>query len=285
MAHQHEIPEAVGPVMRIGYSARAIVYFILGGLTVLAAWSGGQAEGTSGALQTLRDDTWGLVLLWIVAFGLACYGIWRLTAAWFDIENRGDDEEGMFARAALVVTGIIHFALGFAVASLAAGIGGGSGDSGASDWTARVFGWPGGPWIVGLAGLAVAGAGVHYMLKGWKRKYERYIRVTSTTRKLDPLLRWGFVAYGIVLGIVGLFLLIAAYQADPSEAKGIGDALNYVRSMAFGRIMLGALGIGILGFAVENVVEAIYRIAPGTPSGKVESIRQYVERTADDATA
>ena len=97
---------------------------------------------------------------------------------------------------------------------------------------------------------------MHYALKGWKRKYNRYIRVTPTTRKLDPALRFGFIAYAVVLAIVGGFLLVAGLQSDPSEAKGIGDALAVVRAQPFGRWMLGALGLGFLAFALENAVEA-----------------------------
>ena len=110
---------------------------------------------------------------------------------------------------------------------------------------------------------AIAGAGLYYVHKGWARKYERYIRVTPTTRRLDPVLRGGFVAYGTVIAIVGVFLLIAALQADPSEARGIGAALDYLRSLAFGWLLLALIALGLLGFAVENLVEAVYRIVPG----------------------
>lgn len=259
-------PDWVVPVMRAGYSARGLVYLILGGLTLSAAVSGGSTEGTKGAVETLRSAPFGQVLLWLVALGFVCYGVWRLIAAYYDLERRGDDEEGVAKRLALVVTGLIHMALGAGIAALALGIGGGSGGgegSGASNWTAKVLQMPGGKWIVGIAALAIFGAGVHYILKGWQKKYKRYIESNEKTRKLQPLLRWGFVSYGIVLMIVGVFLFFAALNSDPSNAKGIGGALEYIRGLTGGRFLLGFIALGIIGFGVENFVEARYRVVSG----------------------
>lgn len=271
-----DCPGWVVPVMRAGYAARAAVYLILGGLAVTAAVTGGAAEGTKGALASLRGMAFGTALLWVIALGLVCYGIWRLIAAALDLERRGDDEGGLIARAALVVTGLAHIALGASVAGLA--LGKSSGGSNEQDWTASLMALPFGKWIAAGVGLAIAGAGLYYISKGWQRKYERHIRVTATTRKLDPALRAGFVAYGTVIGLVGAFLLIAALRSDPSEAKGVGDALNALRSMTFGSVLLGLIGLGLLGFALENLVEAIYRIVPGQGGGNSRTLADFVER-------
>ncbi len=283
-------PEWVIPMMRAGYSARGLVYLILGGLTMSAAFWGGNTEGTKGALQTLRDAPFGQILLWLVALGFLCYGIWRFIAAYFDLENRGDEEKGVFQRLALVVTGLIHVALGLGMASIALGVGGSSGGGGASDWTAKVLQMPGGKWIVGIAAIGILGAGIHYVIKGWKKKYKRYIQNNEKTQKLEPLLRWGFVSYGIVLAIVGVFLGFAAINSDPSSAMGLGGALDYIRGLTAGRILLGVIALGIIGFGVENLVEARYRIVPGVgPSSDIQSMAQAAKAkaksTARTATA
>ncbi|MCA1777047.1 MAG: DUF1206 domain-containing protein [Loktanella sp.] len=269
-------PDWTEPVMRTGYAARGIVYSLLGGLTMFAAWSGGQTEGTTGALETLKDSPGGIALLYIIAAGLVCYGIWRIIAAYYDLERRGDDKEGFAKRAALVVTGLIHIVMGGVVAGIAYGITGGGGD-GAQDMTARVMELPYGRWIVAVVGLTFVGAGIHYALKGWQEKYKRYIRVTETSRQLDPVLRFGFIAYGAVLLIVGLFIALAGVTTDPSEAKGIGDALSYIRGMTFGRILLFLVGFGIVGFGLENFVEAAYRILPRTASDDTETLAGRVD--------
>lgn len=284
MSDNARAPDWVIPMMRAGYSARGVVYLILGGLTLSAAWSGGQAEGTKGAIETLREQPFGQILLWIVALGFLCYAVWRWIAAYYDLERRGDDETGLFQRLALVVTGLIHAALGVGIAALALGVGSGSGEGdSASNWTAKVLAMPGGKWIVGIAALCIAGAGVHYILKGWQKKYERYIQSNEKTRKLQPLLRWGFVSYGIVLAIVGVFLLFAAINSNPENAMGIGGALEYIRGMTGGRFLLGLIGLGILGFGVENFVEARYRVVPGV--GSSDSLTTMATRAKMKAKA
>ena len=279
-------PDWTIPVMRAGYSARGIVYTILGGLTLAAAMRGGQTEGTQGALATLRDSGWGIALLWIIALGLLCYGVWREIAAYYDLEHRGDDEEGLAKRLGLVVTGIIHMGMAVAVAALAMGRGGSGGEDGAQDWTGKLMALPAGKWLVAIAAIAIAGAGVHYILKGWKKKYQRYIRVTEVSRKLSPVLRWGFVSYGIILVIIGVFLGIAALQSDPSEAKGFGDALAYIRDQSYGGFLLGLFGLGILGFAIENFVEARYRVVPGVrDAGNLETLASRAKAKARAAAS
>lgn len=279
-------PDWVIPMMRAGYSARGLVYLILGGLTMSAAFWGGNTEGTKGALQTLRDAPFGQVLLWLVAFGFICYGVWRFIAAYFDLENRGDEEKGVFQRLALVVTGLIHVGLGVGMATLTMGVGASSGSGGASDWTAKVLQMPGGKWIVGIAASAILGAGIHYVIKGWKKKYKRYIQNNAKTRKLEPLLRWGFVSYGIVLAMVGVFLGFAAINSDPSSAMGVGGALEYIHGLTGGRVLLGVIALGIIGFGVENFVEARYRIVAGANyNSDIQSMAQAAKAKSKARTA
>ena len=120
-------PAWVVPVMRAGYAARGAVYTVVGGLALLAAWRGGQAEGTTDALAELRGVPWGVALLWAIAIGLIAYMIWRLIDAWMDLECEGTDAKGMVARAGQAITGVIHGAIGVSVATTAMGGGNGGG--------------------------------------------------------------------------------------------------------------------------------------------------------------
>lgn len=273
-------PAWVVPVMRAGYSARALVYAIVGGLALTAAIRGGGTEGTTGALAELKSQPFGLVLLWAIAVGLMCYALWRLIAAALDLERRGDDSSGLLARGGLVVTGLIHAALGVSVAGLAMGRSSGGGGGGAEDWTAKLMQMPYGKWIVAAVALGTIGAGIYYVHKGMAQKYKRTMRVTPTTRKLDPALQAGFVAQGTLIAIVGVLMGYAALTTDPSQAGGIGDALTQVRSAPFGRVLLAVIGAGVLGFALENAVEARYRIVPARAGSDVETMAMRAKAKA-----
>ncbi|SFA72826.1 protein of unknown function [Poseidonocella pacifica] len=273
-------PAWVVPVMRAGYGARGLVYTIVGGLAVLAAVRGSNAQGTTNALADLKAQSWGTLVLWIIAVGLVAYAVWRFIDAAMDLEDHGHDAKGIVARTGQVVTGLIHGALGISVAGIALGGNSGSGGGGAQDMTARLMQMPFGPWIVGFAGVCTIGAGIYYVQKGVLEKYKRNLRLTSTTQKLDPALKAGLIAEGIVVAIIGVSIVYAAVQTNPAQAGGVGQALDAVRSAPFGRVLLGILALGLMGFGVENFVEAIYRIVPRRSGTDVETLAMRAKAKA-----
>lgn len=277
-------PAWVVPVMRAGYGARAATYTVVGGLAFLAAWQGGQAQGTTDALADLKGQTWGLIALWAIGLGLIAYAVWRFIAAWMDLECRGTDARGLFARAGLLITGAIHAGLGISVLTTALRGGGGEG-GGTQSLTAQVMALPYGPLIVGAIGLGTIGAGGYYIYKGYAETYKDHIRVTPTTRKLDPAMKAGCVAQGVVIAVIGALIFYAALTADPGEAGGVGEALHTIRSQPFGRVLLGAIGLGLIGFAIENLVEAIYRIVPARAGDDVMTFARRAKLKAEGKLA
>lgn len=259
-AHTEKAPAWVPPVMRTGYFARAAVYTIVGGLAFLAAVQGGEAQGTTDAVADLKGHPGGLVALWLIAVGFWAYMVWRLVDAWLDLDCYGSDAKGFLARVGLVVTGLIHAAIGVSVASIALGDAGGQ--DGAQTATQKLMSMPLGIWLVGIVGLLTIGAGAYYIRKGVTEAYKKHIRVTPMARRLDPLMKFGCIAQGVVIGLIGLSIVLAALNADPSQAGGVGEALGQLRAMAFGRVLLAVVGLGLIGFAVENAVEGWYRVLP-----------------------
>jgi hypothetical protein len=68
---------------RAGFTARGIVFSIIGFLFVKAAWynNPSSAEGTEGAFTFLQTSPFGSYLLGIVALGLVCYGLFMFVQA------------------------------------------------------------------------------------------------------------------------------------------------------------------------------------------------------------
>lgn len=257
-------PGWVDPIMRAGYAARGIVYGIVGGLACNAAFDDDDAEGTTSALANLLSEPWGAPLLVAIAIGLWAYTLWRVVAAVFDLESYGGGLKGIVARFGQAVTGLAHAALGYSIGRLAFGYygsGDGSGD-GAEDWTARVLALPQGVWIVAAAGAAILGAGAYYAKKGALEEYKDHLRRTWLAERLNVAVKIGYLAQGVALAIVGGFVILAAFNSDPSQAGGLGQAFEVVRRMIFGRILLAALALGLVAFGIANLVEAACRYVP-----------------------
>ena len=69
----------------------------------------------------------------------------------------------------------------------------------------------------------------------------------------------GHVARAVVFGMVGVFLLKAAYDYKANEAIGLDGALAKLYNGAYGSWLLGAVAAGLIAFACFSLVEARYR--------------------------
>ncbi|MGI9028947.1 MAG: DUF1206 domain-containing protein [Ilumatobacteraceae bacterium] len=63
---------------RAGYGARGVVFTISGIFFIVAAiqYDPNESRGISGALQTLADQSWGTIVLWVTAIGLVLFGLY-----------------------------------------------------------------------------------------------------------------------------------------------------------------------------------------------------------------
>ena len=253
---------------RIGLVAKGVSYGIVGVLAVqLALGGGGKATSRQGALATLAEEPLGRVLLAVLAAGFAAYAIWRFVQAFAEREDEGDakgEAKKWGKRAGYVGRGAIYAGLTFTTLKLLAGSGAGeSQNQQAKQNTATVLDWPAGRWIVGLAGLAVAGAGAWNVYRGLARKFEKKWRIGSMS---DVERRWGaragilgHLARGVVFGLIGVFLTKAAIEYDPREAIGLDGALHKLAGTSYGPWLLGLTAVGLICYGLYCLADARYR--------------------------
>jgi hypothetical protein len=270
-----QAPAWVVPAMRAGYAARGVTYLILGTLACLAARSGAQAKGTSDAFSALRDEPWGLAMLWALAVGLLAFAVWRVIDGYMDLEEEGKGAKGLIARAGQIITGILHAGLALTAARIALGLGGSSGGQG-EDKAQSLSSWlltkPYGSEIIIAIGAVTCGAGIYYFYKAWSEKYRSAMRASPVVEKLEPMIKAGLVAHGIVILMIGGFLVYAGLTADPDQAGAIGKAFETVRTQPYGQILLALLGLGLAFFGLFCWIEAIYRFVPRRVKPGTESL-------------
>jgi hypothetical protein len=229
---------------------------------VLAAiGGGGQTGGSGGALRTILGQPFGRILLGIVGLGFVCFAAWRFVEAITDADRRGSEWKGLAVRGAHLIGGAIALGLAASAFGLALGRGGrGGDDSAARDWTAWLMTQPFGPWLVGLVGIGVAGAGVAFAVKAWRGKVTEHLACSrDVARWAVPMGRLGFAARGIVFVVIGGFLVVAAIQSRASQARGLGGALDALAAQPLGWILLALTAAGLFAFGAFSLVEARYR--------------------------
>jgi hypothetical protein len=69
----------------------------------------------------------------------------------------------------------------------------------------------------------------------------------------------GLFARGVAFLLIGGFFVVAAWQQDPSEARGLSGALQALQQQPYGWVLLGLLALGLFAFGVYSLLESYYR--------------------------
>jgi hypothetical protein len=249
---------------RFGLATKGFSYILVAVIALkVAVGGGGQTESREGALKTLADEPFGWVLLVLVAIGFGSYAIWRFAVAIFDRDAEGEDAKGIGKRLGDVGKGLLYAALAVLTISIVAGAGGGGGSGEEDKATAVVLDLPLGQWIVGAIGVAIVGAGLvnaYIALSGSFRKELREERMRGAEQSWYTAFGVaGHLARAVVFGLIGIFVVRAAWQYDPDEAIGLDGALNKLAAEAYGAFLLGGVALGLVAYGLFCLVQARYR--------------------------
>jgi hypothetical protein len=245
---------------RAGLAARGLIYGIVGVLALeLALGEGGETTSQQGALKEIAQQPFGEALLIATAIGLAGYATWRFVRAALGHGNETEDDT--VERVGGVVSGVGYALLCVAAIDILIGSSGGSG--GASQTTGGVLSWPGGPWIVGVAGALTIGEGLHQGYQGIAKEFLEKSKTEQMSPGVESMFTklgiFGHLARMVVFTLIGYFLLKAAVDYNPDAAVTLDGALAKLAQAAYGPLALGVVAAGLLGFGLYSMADARYR--------------------------
>ncbi|MBJ6119773.1 DUF1206 domain-containing protein [Pontibacter sp. BT310] len=261
-------PAWVKNMARFGLTAKGVVYCLVGILAFMAAFEiGGKSEqgsDKSGVFQFILEQSYGWILLAIIALGLLCYTIWRIIQAFKDTENKGDNAKGIGVRIRYAFSGVVYGALAFYAAQLVLGNGGGSNGDSRQSLARELLQQPFGQWLVGIVAVGTAIAGFHQIYLAISDKYKKKVQGSGLKHEAEAMMiragKIGYIARGIVWLIIAYLFLKAAMNANPNEAGGSGSAFQFLENSSYGSYLLGAVAIGLIFYGVFMFMRARYQV-------------------------
>lgn len=245
---------------RAGLAARGVVYAVIGVLALkLAFGDGGKATNQQGALKEIAGQSFGKVLLVLLAVGLAGYAGWRLVRA--AIGHGPEKSQETKDRIADLASGVAYVALCFTAVKLVTGQKTGSGSP--KQATGGILDWTGGPVLVVIAGLVLLGVAAYQAHKGLTKGFLDDAKTEQMSehvqRAFTALGVFGHVARGVIFALIGFGLIKAALDYNPNKAVGLDGALRGLADASYGPWLLGLVSVGLIGFAVYSMACVRFR--------------------------
>ncbi len=194
---------------------------------------------------------------------MAGYALWGIIRAIFDPLNVGSDLDGILRRISFFVTAGIYASLivpAYGYLIRGAQSGSQSGQSQQSVNTIMVMPW--GRWLVGIGGIVVIIVGLAQIIKGIRPNFDKQFQYYDLNYQqsvwIKRIGRFGTVARGVVIVMIGIFLGLAAYNFDPSQARGIEGALAALVHQPYGLWLLAVVAAGLIAFGIYSMTGAAW---------------------------
>jgi len=247
-----------------GYVAEGIVYVLIGAFALVAALEPSQPSGPLGALAKLAAAPLGDAMLASLALGLAAFVLWQGVLGILDPEHRHDRRtiKRRAVRLGCLFNGALHCVLVGEAAWLLLGFGRATGDGHSQAvWSGRVIALPLGRWMIAATGAGIALFGLFQLYRAASQDKTERVDLTHTSLRgvIIGLGIFGFLARGVLFGLIGALLIDAARRYDTANMTGIAGALSALRRQEYGHWLLGAVAAGLISYGVFQIIKEPYR--------------------------
>ncbi|MDO5633516.1 MAG: DUF1206 domain-containing protein [Micrococcus sp.] len=251
---------------RLGFVANGVLH-LLRGILALRVVAGDEQEQTdfTGALQTLASLPWGMALIWACALGCLALALWNLGQTVFPPERGGRSgrwKARAKARAKAAGQALVFGALTVLFGSYGVGFRGDSAES-SRTLTAWLLQRPGGVVLLYAVGAVLVVMAGYYVVKGVTKRFRKDLR-RSSEEHLNRAVRWagmiGYPAKGVALLALGVLVVVSTANTDPQDNTGLDGALKGIAAQPCGEIALGAVGVGLLVYAVYLAARSRYDV-------------------------
>ena len=243
-----------------GCISTGLIYAAIGVIALLSFFKvrdGGADE--SSMLALINDYTVGKIFIWIVLTGTLCYIIWRFYEAVKDPYGYGKKASGIAKRIGICLSTVADIMIANTAIRVLLGTGHIMLNGQPREEQEKVASLLREPWgneVIIVMGLLVVATAVMQLVYGITKGYKERIDIDHFSRSVQVFthgLAWtGYVARGIILGIVGFFLAKAGFIADAKVVVNTDKAFDFIGDhvghLYFILVALGTVCYGIFMF-------------------------------------
>ncbi|WP_421076853.1 DUF1206 domain-containing protein [Microbacterium sp. IO18] len=242
-------------IARAGFVVLGLIHVVLGSIAIsIAAGASGDAD-QDGAMEQIRQNPVGGLLLVLIAVGLFALAAWQVASAFLATDPAETKKWGQ--RIKLVGISLAYLVVGGMAFIYAVG-GHADSEKASKTLSAVVLAAPGGVALLVVIGLSVAGVGVGFIVGGFTRGFEKLLDLPSGVAR-GGIVTLGVIGYfgkGIAVGVTGVLFVVAAVTQDPEKGAGLDAALHSLLVLPFGPVLLGAVGVGLAVYGVFCIARA-----------------------------
>lgn len=260
----------IAKVRSIGFFAKGIIYVLLGTLTFMAAFGfGGEISSRNNVIIFLLDLPLGKILVGITALGLFAYSLWRFyQMILLPGSSENNNIKSSFKRIRFLYSGLLYgsIAYSFAKPFFNSFTGNASNENEtvsnsdekaalwellSRDWGKTLL------WIIAaiIAGQALQQFYIAYRVK-FMKKIDNYPNNIIEYNFIRRAGRFGYLARGVVFGILSFFIVQVILQHNANAYKGTEGALQFLLSFGYGPFLLGTVALGLTGYGLFNIMVA-----------------------------
>ncbi len=255
--------QAVKYSARFGCICIGIVYVLVGLLAILnSVGVTHQRADEEGTMAFMQETVIGTIALWIILLGLVGYAIWRFVEAIGDPYQQGTGAKALTIRVGVAGSGLIYIGLAYLALELLINGKSNDNDEMEKEATAWVLDLPGGAWLIGIFALVTILVGLAQFYIAYKEIYNERLHTDELEQKTRTLItitgRTGYGARGVVLLLLGYFVMRAAIFQDPGEAKDTDDLFAELYAVVGGFWLMALVGLGTTAYGFFMFIYAKY---------------------------
>jgi uncharacterized membrane protein YidH (DUF202 family) len=254
---------AVEALARAGLAARGLTYLTIASIAAQIALGGtAQSADQHGALEDVASRPFGRLLLIAMAVGFAAYALWRWSVAAIGADAESAAKEWAQRLGALAM-GFVYAGLCISTMLVVTGRPTSSTTQQQQSATARLLALPYGRALVFAIGAGIVVGGCIVLWRALTRRFEKNLATEKMGSRTRPwAISFGIAgngAGGVVLALVGIFLIQAAAANNARASKGLDQTLRTLAHAPFGRALLLIVTAGLVAYGLYSFVEMRYR--------------------------